>query len=149
MAENRNVRIKNRKASFEYFFDLEFTAGISLTGPEVKSVRDGKVSLGEAYCFFDGNILKIKGLHISEYKNAGYAEQEPLRDRVLLLQKNEIKKLKNKMKDVGYTIIPTELFVSERGFIKLNIALARGKKMYDKREDLKKKDTQRDIDRAY
>jgi len=147
MGNRKEVRIKNRKASFEYFLDQSFTAGIVLTGAEVKSVREGKASISEAYCFLDGNKLIIKGMHIAEFKNAGYVEQDPLRDRILLLNKNELKKIKSKTRDVGYTIIPTELFVSETGYIKINISLARGKKHYDKREDLKKKDTDRDLER--
>mgnify|MGYP001596076586 CR=1 FL=1 len=146
MADKNSIRIKNRKASYEYFLDQSFSAGIILTGAEVKSVREGKASISEAYCFVDGNKLIIKGMHIAEFKNAGYVEQEPLRDRVLLLNKQEVKKIKAKTRDVGYTIIPTELFVSETGYIKIEIALARGKKHYDKREDLKKKDSQRDIE---
>jgi SsrA-binding protein len=145
--ERKNIRIKNRKASFEFFLENEVIAGLVLTGAEVKSVRDGKASISEAYCLFDGPFLKIRGMHIAEFSHAGYAEQQPTRDRVLLLQKKELKKYRNKLRDTGYTVIPLELFVSETGYIKVKIALAKGKKHFDKRDDLKQKDIQREMDR--
>jgi len=147
MADRKQVHIKNRKASHEYALEGSFTAGIVLTGAEVKSVRDGRASISEAYCLFDRSRLIIRGMHISEFKQAGYAEQHPDRDRFLLLKKTELKKLRNTLKDVGYTIVPLELFVSETGYIKLVIAPGKGKKLYDKRQDLKKKDMSREIDR--
>lgn len=143
----KEIRIKNRKASFDYFIEQEFTAGIVLTGAEVKSIRDGKGSISEAYCFLTDNGIMIKGMHIPEFKNAGYVEQKPTRDRVLLLNKNELKKLRNRMKDQGYTIVPLELFFSETGYAKLRIGLGRGKKNYDKRQDIKSKDVKREMDR--
>ncbi|MFT4523766.1 MAG: SsrA-binding protein [Bacteroidia bacterium] len=142
-----NVRIKNRKASFEYFLEQMFDCGIVLTGPEVKSIRDGKASISEAYCFLTDDGLQIKGMHVAEFKNAGYKEQEPTRVRRLLLNAREIKKIRGKMKDRGYALIPVELFFSETGYAKIKIALGRGKKNFDKREDLKSKDVQREMDR--
>jgi len=141
-----NSITRNKRASFEYTLDERFEAGLVLTGPEIKSIRDKKVSISEAYCFFDDSgVLKIKGMRISEFKNAGYVEQNPDRDKLLLLTKNELKKIKNKLRDQGNTIIPTELFISPKGFAKLEIALARGKKYHDKRESLKDRDVQREI----
>ncbi len=143
----KEIRIKNRKAYFEYAIEFEMEAGLVLTGPEVKSVRDGKASISEAYCFLTNNGIKIKGMHIAEFKNAGYVEQEPTRLRDLLLNKRELKKLRDKMKDQGYTIVPIELFFAASGYAKLRIGLGRGKKNYDKRQDIKSKDVQREIDR--
>ncbi len=143
----KEIRIKNRKATFEYAIEMEFDAGLVLTGPEVKSLRDGKASISEAYCFLTDNGIKIKGMHIAEFKNAGYVEQIPTRERSLLLNKGELKKLSNKMKDQGYTIVPMELFFADSGYAKLKIGLGRGKKNYDKRQDIKSKDVQREIDR--
>jgi SsrA-binding protein len=146
--QHDNSITKNRKASFEFALEERFEAGMVLTGPEIKSIRAKKVSIGEAYCFIDDKgILKIKGMRISEFKNAGYVEQNPDRDKLLLLTKNELKKIKNKLRDQGNTIIPIEVFISSKGFAKIEIAIARGKKHHDKRESLKDKDVQREIDR--
>lgn len=139
--------VKNKKAHFEYAIEDTFVAGLVLTGPEIKSIRAAKVSIGEAYCYFDGDILKIKGMHVNEFKNAGYVEQEPNRERLLLLNKHELKKIKIKLNEQGFTLVPIELFISEQGFAKLEIGLGKGKKHYDKRESLKNKDVQREIER--
>jgi len=143
----KEIRIKNRKAYFEYAIELEMDAGLVLTGPEVKSIRDGKASISEAYCYLTDKGLRIKGMHVAEFKNAGYVEQEPTRERNLLLNKTEIKKLRLKMKDQGYTIVPIELFFSDSGYAKLKIGLGRGKKNYDKRQDIKSKDVKREMER--
>ncbi|MCB0733471.1 MAG: SsrA-binding protein SmpB [Flavobacteriales bacterium] len=140
-------RIRNRRASFDYHLEQEFDAGMVLTGPEIKSVRDGKASITEAYCLMTDTGMLIRGMHIAEFKNAGYVEQKPHRDRQLLLTKSELKKIRGKLKDVGYTVIPVEVFFSESGYAKLKIALARGKKTVDKREDLKSKDQEREMRR--
>ncbi|PCJ67422.1 MAG: SsrA-binding protein [Bacteroidetes bacterium] len=143
-----NSITRNRRASFEYSLDERFEAGIVLTGPEIKSIRHKKVSIGEAYCFFDDSgVLKIKGMRISEFKNAGYVEQNPDRDKLLLLTKTELKKIRIKLRDQGNTIIPLEVFISSKGFAKLEISIARGKKYHDKRETLKDKDVQREIEK--
>ena len=141
------ITIKNKKASFEYFLTEEFTAGIVLTGTEIKSVREGKANLTDAYCTFVGNELFVRNLHISEYKYGTYANHEPKRDRKLLLNKRELRKLLTKTNEKGLTIIPVLLFINEDGLAKLKISIAKGKKNYDKRETLKTKDTQREIDR--
>lgn len=141
------IVIKNRKATHEYSISGEWVAGIALTGPEVKSLRYGKATFSDAHCFFENGSLFIKNLHIAEFNNAGYVEQEPKRTRRLLLNKNELKKLEGKVKEKGFTIIPLEIFFSDTGFAKLKIALAKGKKFYDKREDLKQKDLKRDLER--
>ena len=139
--------VSNRKASFEYFFLMTFEAGIQLMGSEVKSIRAGKINLTDAYCVFNGNELMVKNLHISGYDQASYNNHVPLRERKLLLKRKELNKLQNKLKDKGLTIIPIKMYTSDRNFVKLQIALAKGKKLYDKRETLKTKDVQRELSR--
>lgn len=139
--------VKNKKAYFEYAIEDTFVAGIVLTGPEIKSIRAGKVSIGEAYCYFEGEILKVKGMHVNEFKNAGYVEQDPNRERLLLLQKHELKKIKIKLNEQGFSLVPIELFINEHGYAKLEIGLGKGKKNYDKRESLKNKDVKREMER--
>lgn len=141
------INIKNKKASFEYFLLEEFTAGIQLTGTEIKSLREGKANLTDAYCIFKGTELFVINMHISEYKFGTHYNHEPKRDRKLLLNKRELKKILSKTQEKGLTIIPTLVFLSENGMAKINIAIAKGKKLYDKRETLKTKDTQRELDR--
>lgn len=138
------VEIKNRKASFEYQFIDTFTAGIVLRGTEIKSIRLGKANISEAYCYFAADGLYIKNMNISVYDLGTHYNHEPLRDRKLLLSKKELNKLENKMKDVGLTIVPVKLFISDNGFAKINIALAKGKKLFDKRQAIKEKDTSRE-----
>lgn len=139
---------KNKRAYFEYAIEDTYEAGIVLTGAEIKSVRDKKVSIGEAYCFFDTEgIFKVKGMRINEFKNAGYVGQNPDREKLLLLTKNELKKITNKLKDIGFTVVPIEIFISKKGFAKLEIGVGKGKKYHNKRESLKDKDVKREIDR--
>lgn len=145
---NYLISIKNRKAAFEYFLQTKYTAGIVLTGTEIKSIRAGKANLTDAYCMFVNNELWVKGLHISEYLQGSYNNHEPKRDRKLLLTKRELRKLQSKLNDRGTTIIPTLLFVNEKGYAKLDIYLARGKKMYDKRATIKEKDERRASERG-
>jgi SsrA-binding protein len=142
-----NLNIKNKKASYEYSFLEKFTAGIQLTGTEIKSIRDSKVSIAEAYCHIKNGELFIKGMHIAEYDPASYNNHDPLRERKLLLNKGELKKLEKKLKNKGLTIIPIRMFINENGYAKLEIALAQGKKLHDKRNSLKEKDLKRDLDR--
>ena len=142
-----NIRIKNKKASFEYYLEERYVAGIQLTGTEIKSIRNGKAQLTESYCYFRNNELFIKNMHINEYELGTIYNHEPKRDRKLLLNRKELSKLEKKVKESGFTIICTVMFINERGLAKLEIALARGKKNYDKRESLKEKDAKRDIDR--
>lgn len=141
------ISIRNKKASFEYNFISNYKAGIMLTGTEIKSIRDGKASLNEAFCIFMEEGLWIKNMHIAEYSHGSYNNHEPKRLRKLLLNKAELLKLQSKMKEKGNTIIPIQLFFNERGIAKIEIALARGKKMFDKREDIKKRDVQREMNR--
>ena len=141
------VNIKNKKAAFEYFLLEKFIAGIQLTGTEIKSVRESKASIAEAYCLFIDGELFIRNMNISEYTYGTYNNHEPKRDRKLLLTKRELKKLNNNLKQQGTTVVPTLLFMNEKGLAKLEIALAKGKKLYDKRETIKGKDIQRDMDR--
>lgn len=142
-----SINIKNRKASFEYQFITTFTAGISLLGTEIKSIRNNQANISDAFCIFIDKELYVKNLHISEYPNGGYANHEPKRDRKLLLNKQEIHKMLGKVKEKGNSIIPIRLFINQSGKAKLEIALAKGKKIYDKRESIKEKDQKRDIDR--
>jgi SsrA-binding protein len=137
------IDIKNKKASFDYEFIEKYTAGIVLSGTEVKSLRLGKASLVDAFCSFKEGELWIRNLHISEYANRGYMNHDPSQERKLLLSKKELKKLERKVKERGFTIVAYRLFFSESGYAKVNIALAKGKKEYDKREDIKRKDTKR------
>lgn len=143
-----NSITRNKKAFFEYVIDETFEAGISLTGAEIKSIRAKKVSISEGYCFFDNHgVFKIRGMRVSEFKNAGYVHQNPDRDKLLLLTKNELKKIHNRLKDQGITVVPIEVFISKKGFAKLEIGLGKGKKNYDKRESIKGRDIDREIKR--
>ena len=143
----KNISIKNKKAGHEYFLLQEFTAGIQLTGTEIKSIRDEKANIVDAYCMFRGDELFVINMHIAEYTYGTYNNHEPKRDRKLLLTKRELKKLAVKVKERGFTIIPVVLFIADNGLAKLTIALARGKHAYDKRESLKEKDHVREMDR--
>ena len=138
----------NRKAKYEYTFLEQFTAGIQLFGTEIKSIRNKDVSITEGYCTFKGTELFIINMHIAHYEQGTYNNHEPKRERKLLLNKQELKKLGGKLKDKGLTIIPTRLFISDNGLAKINIALAKGKKIHDKRDGIKDRDIQRDVDRA-
>jgi SsrA-binding protein len=143
-----SISIKNKRASFEYLLLQEFTAGIQLTGTEIKSIREGKANIADAYCTFKGDELFVINMHISEYSFGTYNNHEPKRDRKLLLTKRELHKMQAKVKEKGFTIIPTLLFINEKGLAKLTISLARGKHHYDKRESLKQKDVKREIARS-
>lgn len=142
------IKIKNKKASFEFFLLEDYSAGIQLTGTEIKSLREGKANLTDAYCLFVGQELFVKNLHISEYAYGTHYNHDPKRDRKLLLTKRELRKLLTKTNEKGLTIIPTVLFINEKGLAKLDISIAKGKKLYDKRETLKTKDTKREMDRG-
>ena len=144
----KDIRIKNKKAGFEYFLIERYIAGIVLTGTEIKSIRDGKAGLVDSYCVIFNGELFVKNLHIAEYTYGNLNNHEPKRDRKLLLNKKELRKIATKSKDVGITIIPTLLFINEKGLAKLEIAIAKGKKLYDKRENLKQNEIKREIDRG-
>jgi SsrA-binding protein len=143
----QQLNIQNRKASFEYELLLRMDAGIQLSGTEIKSVRAGKVSLTESYGVFVKNELYLRNMHIEEYAQGNIYNHEPKRDRKLLLNKTELNKLQSKLKDKGLTIIPLRMYLSESGYAKVEIALAKGRKLYDKRENLKQKDIQRNMQR--
>lgn len=139
---------KNRKAYFEYNILDKYTAGIKLQGSEVKSIKLGKVSIVEAYCYITNNEIFIKGMHVTEHKEGGkYNNHQPLRDRKLLMKKKEIIKLNENMSQKGLTIVPLEIILSNTGFIKLEIGLAKGKNLYDKRNSIKEKDLKREVER--
>ncbi|MDZ4664348.1 MAG: SsrA-binding protein SmpB [Bacteroidota bacterium] len=144
---SNKINIENRRARFDYQFLEQFTAGIVLQGTEIKSIREGKAGLSDSYCYFRHGELYIKNLHITEYSEASFKNHEPLRERKLLLSKAELRKLEGKLKDQGLTIIPVRLFLSDKGFAKVDVALAKGKKEFDKRQDIKKKDAEREIGR--
>lgn len=147
MPIQKEINIKNRKASFEYTLLDKYTAGIQLKGTEIKSIREGKASIAEAFCFFEKDELYVKGLQITEYtKASNYYNHDPLRNRKLLLHKREMKKIANSL-DEHLTIIPLQLFINKDGWAKLEIATAKGKKLYDKRETIKKRELQRDLGR--
>ncbi len=142
------VQIRNKKASFEYFFIDTYTAGIVLTGTEIKSIRQGKASLVDAFCYINNGEMWVKGMNVSPYFYGSYANHEAKRDRKLLLNKREIAKLAEATKQPGFTIVPTLVFIDANGRAKVDIALARGKKEYDKRQTLKEKEDRREMDRA-
>ncbi len=149
MAKIKNIEINNKKAIFDYELLDKYEAGIILSGTEIKSVRNAQVNLKDAFCFFKGGELFIKNMHISPYEFGNLMNHEPLSIRKLLLNKRELNKLLTKIKEKGFTIVPVRMFISERGFAKVEIALARGKKTFDKRHSIKQKDMKRDMDRNY
>lgn len=145
MKKNNNISIKNKKASHEYFFLDTYIAGVQLVGVEIKSIRDGRVNLSEAYCVFQNGELYLKNTHISPYENAGYVKIDPLRDRKLLLNRNELRKLSEGVSRKGLTIVPAKMFINEKGLCKVEVCLCQGKKTYDKRETLKEKDIKKKV----
>ncbi len=142
-----NVNIVNKRANFEYHINQKYVAGILLLGTEVKSVREGNVNLNDAFCFFKDDELYVRNLQIGIYRQGTHANHEPLRIRKLLLKKSELRKIRSKASEQGVTIVPLKIFFSETGYAKIEIALAQGKKSYDKREDIKKRDVEREIQR--
>ena len=146
---SNNINIKNRKAKFQYEFLDKYTAGIKLVGTEIKSIREGKASIAESFCEFNkqGELFVIN-MTIQEYSHASHFNHIPKTERKLLLQKKELKKLHKEVTNSGLTIIPLRMFINDRGYAKLIIALCKGKKLYDKREDIKKRDTKRQLDRV-
>lgn len=138
-----DIQIKNRRASFDYEFIETFQAGIVLTGTEIKSIRAGKASLVESYCYFSGNELYVKNMHVAEYWWGSWGQHDPKQDRKLLLTRKELGKLRRAVKEKGYTIIAVKLYIADNGYAKLLIALGRGKKEYDKRAAIREKDLRR------
>ena len=143
------MELNNRKAYYEYSFKTKYIAGLVLSGTEIKSLRDGKASFNDAYCFFNKGELFVKSLHIAEYTFGNIHNHEPMAERKLLLQKRELRKLENQIKEQGYTIIPLKIFINEKGLAKMEIGLGKGKKIYDKRETIKARETERDVKRKY
>lgn len=144
-----SLQIKNKRATFDYELLETFTAGIVLTGTEIKSIRLGKASLVDTYCLVERGELWIKNMYISEYFYGTYNNHAVRRDRKLLLNRKEIRKIENESKNTGFTVIPVRLFINERGFVKIVIALAKGKREYDKRHTLRERDDKREMDRAF
>jgi SsrA-binding protein len=142
-----NIVIKNKKASHDYEFLEKFIAGIKLSGTEIKSIRLGKATIADSYCFFNNGELFIRGMHIAEYWWGNLNNHDPLRERKLLLTARELKKIARKVKETGLTIIVIKVFINDRGLAKAEIAISKGKKEYDKRETLKRKDAGREMDR--
>ena len=142
-----NIEIKNKRAGFEFTFIESFTAGLVLTGTEIKSIRAGKASLADSYCYFVDNELYVKHMHIADYWWGSFNQHNPKRDRKLLLNRKELRKLQRNVREKGLTIVATRLFIAQNGYAKLNISLARGKREYDKRHTIKEKDIRRDNDR--
>ncbi|MFM8588335.1 MAG: SsrA-binding protein SmpB [Bacteroidota bacterium] len=141
------MEIKNRSASYEYFIEDTFDAGMMLTGTEVKAIRDGRVSFNDSYCLLDRGELFVKGLHISPYEFGSYANHNPTRERKLLLKKKELDKIGQKLKEKGFTIIPLSIYFNQRGYAKMKIGLGKGKKLHDKRESIKQRESEREIKR--
>ncbi len=139
--------MNNRQAYYNYFIEDKYVAGIVLLGTEVKSIREGKVSFNDAFCMFEGNELWVRGLYIAEYSHGTVNNHIAVHDRKLLLNKRELNKLKNKLKDKGLTIVPLKVFLNDKNFVKVEIGLAKGKKNYDKRETIKQRDTDKEIKR--
>ncbi len=139
------TEIRNRQAFYDYFIDDKYDAGIMLTGTEVKSLRAGRASFNDSYCFFHHGELWIKSLHIAEYSHGTAANHDPVRERKLLLNKKELRKIETQIKEKGITVVPLRIFFSEKGFVKIEVGLGKGKKLYDKRETIKQRDTMREM----
>lgn len=144
---DNNVRFSNKKAHFLYEIIETFNAGIQLLGTEIKSIRNGKANLTDTYCIFEKGELYVKNMYIAEYEYGTHYNHTPRGDRKLLLKRRELNRLEKKIKEKGFTIVPITMYINERGLAKMTIGLARGKKLFDKREDIKRKDTQRELDR--
>jgi SsrA-binding protein len=143
----KDVNIKNRQASYEYELLDKYVAGIVLTGTEIKSIREGKINLQDGYGYFNNGELYVKGVNISPYAQGTHYNHEATRERKLLLKKSELKKLEGRIEEKGLTLVPTRLFINDRGFAKMEIALGRGKKMHDKRDSIKERDAKRELSR--
>lgn len=146
---SNQVNIRNKKASFEFEFIDKYVAGLVLKGTEIKSIKEGKASLQEAYCYISKGEMFIKGMHIAVYEQGTFNNHEPLRERKLLLNRTEIDKIDSKSQEKGLTIIPIRLFINDKGYAKLELALAKGKKIHDKRDSIKEKDVKRELERNH
>ena len=141
------MEIRNRNAYHEYSIEDKYSAGMVLTGTEVKSLREGKVSFNDSYCFLHKGELWVKSLHIAEYSHGTSSNHDPLQDRKLLLQKRELRKMEGKIKEKGFTVVPLRIYFNEKGIAKMEIGLGKGKKLYDKRETIRQRDTEREMKR--
>ncbi len=141
------AEIKNRSAYYEFFIDAKYEAGIVLVGTEVKSIREGKVSFNDSYCIMQKGELWVKSLHIAEYSHGSANNHDPVRERKLLLKKRELAKIAAKLKEKGYTLVPLRIYFNEHNFVKMELGLAKGKKLHDKRETIKQKDVEREMKR--
>jgi SsrA-binding protein len=139
------AEIRNRQAYYDYFIDEKYDAGMVLTGTEVKSLRAGRASFNDSYCYFHHGEMWIKSLHIAEYSHGTSSNHDPLRERKLLLNKKELRKIESKIKEKGITVVPLRIFFSEKGIAKIELGLGKGKKLYDKRETIKERDNQREM----
>lgn len=148
MSISSKINIKNKRASFEYHLLDRYTAGIRLLGTEIKSIRQGKANINDSFCSFFDDGLYIRNMHIAEYSFGSFYNHEAKRDRQLLLTKKELKKLREKGEEKGFTIVPLRIYISDRGFAKIEIALAQGKKDFDKRETIKERESKRELDRV-
>jgi len=144
---SNNINIKNRQASYEYELLDKYTAGVVLTGTEIKSIREGKVNLQDGYCYFNNGELFMKGVSITAYAQGTHYNHEPTRERKLLLKRSELKKIESRVEEKGLTLVPLRLFINDRGFAKVEIALGRGKKLHDKRDSIKEREAKRELDR--
>jgi len=144
---SKDINVRNKRATYEYELMEKFVAGIQLKGTEIKSIREGKISLQDGYCFFSHGEAFAKGINISTYSQGTHYNHEPVRDRKLLLKKSELRRLESKVEEKGLTLVPVRLFINERGLAKLEVALGRGKKIHDKRESIKEKDLRRELSR--
>jgi SsrA-binding protein len=143
-----DIQIKNKRAYFDYSIIEKYDAGLALLGTEIKAIRQGKANMSDAFCMFIGNVLYVRNLHISEYSHSSFHHHDIKRDRILLLHKKELKKLKVKSEEKGYTIVPLRIYTNDRGYAKIEIALAQGKKDFDKRDSIKDRESKREMDRA-
>ncbi|WP_126243532.1 SsrA-binding protein SmpB [Chitinophaga rhizosphaerae] len=143
------AELRNRSAYFEYAIEDKYIAGMVLTGTEIKSIRGGKVSFNDSFCYFSKGELFVKSLHIAEYKFGTYANHDPLRERKLLLQRKELKKLEKKIQERGYTIIPLRMFITDKGLAKMEIGIGKGKKLHDKRDSIKAREVDRELRRNF
>ena len=139
------AEIRNRQAYYDYFVDDKYDAGMVLTGTEVKSLRAGRASFNDSYCYFHRGEMWIKSLHIAEYSHGTSSNHDPLRERKLLLNKKELRKIESKIKEKGVTVVPLRIFFSDKGLAKIELGLGKGKKLYDKRETIKQRDNQREM----
>ncbi|MGX5818988.1 SsrA-binding protein [Chitinophaga lutea] len=143
------AELKNRSAFYEYAIEDKLVAGMVLTGTEIKSIREGRVSFNDAFCYFSKGELYLKSLHIAEYSHGTYANHDPLRERKLLLQRKELRKWEKKLQERGYTIVPLRIFINEKGLAKIEVGLGKGKKLHDKRDSIKQREADRELRRNF